>query len=223
MKTLIECFAAAFCGTETKTSIPAPRTKETEAAIAVIRAMHGNARFLKDGMLHVYPVKFRPAPEGICLPPVTGDEFLFFTGIAAAEGIAFAADDISDPPDTFACAAVQKALGVPECLSSTPVGGLRCGVVAPPDVFTLFPRLPEAFAAGALVGAALAPRDTDFIFSGAEPGKTLLLAWDALRAHGVRIEELIDGWRVFTRVDDLPPIPEKQRKKRKYWIQGLRL
>ena len=223
MKTLIECLTAAFCGTQTKTRVAAPRTAETETAIAAIRALHGNARFLKDGMLHVYPVKFRPAPAGVRLPPVTGEQFLFFAGIAAAAGIAFAADGIEAPPDAPALAAVKKALGVPECLTSTPAGGLSCGAVAPPAVFTVFPGLPAAFAAGAMVGAALAPRDTDFVFSRVQPDETLLFCRDTLRANGAGVKALIDGWRVFTRLSELPPLPEKLRRKHDYWITGLRL
>lgn len=223
MKTLIACMAAAFCGAGTKTPVAAPDTDETAAAAAAIRAMHGNARFLKDGKLHVYPVKFRPAPEGIRLPPVSGDGFLFFAGIAAAAGIAFSADCLTDPPAPAAFAAVQRAVGVPECLEKTPAGGVCFGAVAPPRVITVTPSLPEAFAAGALVGAALAPRDTDLVFSRAVPGETLLFARDTLVSYGVAVSDLVDGWRVSTRLNELPPLPEKLRKKRRYRIPGLRL
>ena len=223
MKTLIDCFAAAFCGVGTKTPVAAPHTDETAAAIAVIRAMHGNAKFLKDGRLHVYPIKFRPTPDGLRLPPVTGAQFLFFAGIAAAQGVAFAADEILSPPDAAACAAVQNALGVPDCLQPTPAGGLCCGALAPQRAIPVFPALPEAFAAGALTGAALAPCDTAFIFSCMEPTETMRYCRETLAGYGVQTEDLIDGWRVATRIASLPPVPDKLRRKRKLWFPELRL
>lgn len=222
MKPLIECFAAAFCGNGTKTPVAAPRTAETETVIAVIRALRGNARFLKDGMLHVYPVKYRPAPEGVRLPTATGEQFLFLTGIAATQGLAFSADALTDPPAPAACAAVQKAAGFPECLCPTPTGGLSCGFAPPLQTTVVSPRLPAAFAAGALTGAALAPRDADLVFACCEPDETLLFARETLVSFGVTVEELVDGWRVRTRIGALPALPEKLRRKHNYWIAGRR-
>ena len=150
MKYLIACMAAAFCRAGTKTPVSVPPCAETETAIAAIRAMHGNARFLTDGKLHVYPVKFRPAPEGIRLPPVTGAQFLFFAGIAAVQGIAFSADVLTEPPTAEECAAVQRTVGFPDCLDTTAAGGLCFGAAGAPTTLRIAPPLPEAFAAGAM-------------------------------------------------------------------------
>ena len=211
-------FSAAFCGKKTKESFPVPPSDGASLLIETIFALHGRAKYLTDGKLHVYPVKFGPMFEGIRLGRMTGAQFLFLAGMSMTLGIAFGADTIIEPPAAAELNAARRCTGRAGSIRSTPAGGLCCGMAGFSQEYRIRPDAPEPFVAGMLVGAALGWADTDFIFDRCEPTALYMWCLDSLREYGGTVRFLAEGVRVCTRRGELPELPEKLRKKHRFFM-----
>lgn len=215
---MVRVFAAAFCSAHTKESFPVPPSDGANLLIGTVSALHGRAKYLTDGKLHVYPVKFAPVFEGIRLGKMTGPQFLFLAGMSMTLGVAFGSDEIIDPPSEAALNAARRCAGRTGAIRSTPAGGMCCGMAGCSPAYHVRPDAPEPFVAGMLVGAALGRIDTDFIFDCCEPTVLSLFCAQELASYGVAVQPLAQGLRVCTRRKDLPELPEKLRKKHKFFM-----
>ena len=211
-------FAAAFCSGKTKESFPVPPSDGASLLIGMISALRGRAKYLTDGKLHVYPVKFGPVFEGIRLGKMTGAQFLFLAGMSMTLGIAFGSDEIVDPPSETELNAARRCMDRAGDIRSTPAGGLCCGMAGCSPSYTVRPDAPEPFVAGMLVGATLGWTDTDFIFDRCAPTPLYTFCLAAIAEYGGTVRPLAEGIRVCTRRPALPELPEKLRKKHEFFM-----
>ncbi len=211
-------FAAAFCSTKTKEAFPVPPSDGAALLTEMIFALHGRAKYLTDGKLHVYPVKFGPVFEGIRLGKMTGAQFLFLAGMCMTLGIAFGSGEIVDPPAETELNAARRCMDRAGDIRPTPAGGLCCGMAGCSPSYTVRPDAPEPFVAGMLIGATLGMADTDFIFDRCEPTPQYAFCLDAITAYGGTVLPLAEGVRVCTRRSELPELPEKLRKKHEFFM-----
>ena len=215
---LIRIYAAALCSEKKNEALPIPPSDETEARLELVRALHGRAKYLKDGLLHIYPLKYSPVFEGIRLERPTGADFMYYAGLCATLGISVGADEIVDPPAPAARNAARLCMGRAGELRETPAGGLCCGMSSPPAVFHICPDAPALFVAGMMTGASLGWRDTDFIFDCCAPGPLLRFCLRTVSEYGGKVLPLAEGVRICTRRGDLPPLPENLRKKHRFFM-----
>lgn len=215
MEETVEIFAAAFCSAEKYVYTRQPVGPCAEAVFAALAALRCGALPLKNGRLRVAPCRFRPAPACVSLSACTGEQFLFFAGLAAAAGLAFGAKTVSPAPAASEIRAALRCADGTLWIEETPAG-FSAASVLPAGEFTLSEAVPSAFAKGLLVGAVLALSDTDFIFEDGAPGEGLLACRALLASHGARMADLTEGIRVYTRIGSLEPLPARMRKKRKY-------
>lgn len=220
---MISVFTAAFCSEKKNEALPVPPAAETEPLLEMLRALHGRAKYLTDGKLHVYPVKYQPVFEGIRLERLTGEQFLFLAGVCVSLSVSMGTDCVIDPPSAAALNGARRCIDRVACIRETPAGGLCCGMAAHLPVVHIDPAVPPLFAAGLMAGAPLAWGDTDFVFDRCAPAATHLFCLEQIRAYGGETQTLIDGVRIYSRRDALPPLPEKLRKKRQLFMPRGRL
>ena len=211
-------FAAAFCSKKTKEAFPVPPSEGADLLTEMLTALRGRAKFLTDGRLHVYPVKFGPVFEGIRLGKMTGEQFLFLAGMCMTLGIAFGSDEIVDPPSEAELNAARRCVDRAGALLPTPAGGLCCGMAGCSPSYTVRGDAPEPFVAGMFVGATLGRTDTDFIFDRCGQTPLYALCLEAISTFGGTVRPLAEGVRVYTRRKELPELPEKLRKKHRFFM-----
>ena len=220
VKTLSRVFAAAFLGDAPKYRFEIPPGPQADTLIEAVYGVRGKAKYMTDGLLHVYPIKYRPTFEKTVLSAADETTFLFLAGITAATGKSYAALRFDAPFSRRALTEAMRAVDGSLLFRGVRRSGAAAGAAVFPPVVKIRSRTPPAFAAGLIVGAVMARHDAVFLFEGCDPRQEHLDAIEAVREFGGEAQALLGGVRILSRRKTKAPLPKGRAKRVRHTVRG---